>query len=73
MTRFIWVKDLDKRDHYLNVNHIVRVTKVPAYMHTRECAYLILRDGKELALSSEQGHTYDTADDVITKIQVAMA
>jgi UDP-N-acetyl-D-mannosaminuronic acid transferase (WecB/TagA/CpsF family) len=73
MTRFIYIKDIDKRDHYLNVHHIVRVTKHAAYMSMREQAYVILRDGKEIALSVDQGHTYDTYDDVIAKIGVALA
>ena len=69
MTKFIWVRDRDKIDHYLNVNHIIRVTKVPAHGSFSEAAYIILRDGKEaIRLSTD---TYDTADDVIHKIQVA--
>ena len=66
MTRFIWVRGHDKRDHYLNVNHIVRVSsgQFDAY------AYIMLRDGKEIRLSTDN---YDTAEDVIAKIQVASA
>lgn len=70
MTRFIWVRDIDKRDHYLNVNHIVRVTKIAARGQFSASAYIMLRDGKEISLFTD---TYDTADDVIAKIGVALA
>ena len=73
MTRFIWVKDGNKTDHYLNVNHIVQVTKVAASFNFSAYAFIILCDGKEIRLSTEQGHMYDTVDDVVAKIQVAMA
>ena len=73
MTRFIWIKDEDKRDHYVNVNHIIRVTKVAARGQFFAYEYVILRDGKEIRLTTEQGHTYDTAEDVIEKIQAALA
>jgi len=70
MTRFIWVRDADKRDHYLNVNHIVRVTQIAARGQYSASAYIMLRDEKEIRLSTD---SYDTAEDVITKIQVASA
>jgi hypothetical protein len=70
MTRFIWVRDRDKIDHYLNVNHIIRVTKFPERGVYSKAEYVILRDGKEIHLSTD---TYDTADEVITKIQMALA
>lgn len=70
MTRFIWVRDRDKIDHYVNVDHIIRVTKIPAYGQFSAAAYIILRDKKEIRLSDDK---FDTADDVITKIQVASA
>ena len=70
MTRFIWVKDADNRDHYLNVNHIIRVTKHPARGEFSASAYVILCDGKDIRLSTDK---YDTADDVIAKIGVALA
>lgn len=73
MTRFVWVKDEDKREHYLNVNHIIRVTKVAAHGQFSAYQYIILRDGKEIRLLTGQGHYYDTADDVIAKIGVALA
>jgi hypothetical protein len=69
MTKFIWVRDIDKRDHYLNVNHIVRVTKIAARGQFSASAYIMLRDGKEISLFTD---TYDTADEVITKIQAAL-
>lgn len=68
MTRFIWVRDSDKTDHYINVDHIIRVTKRPARGQFCAGAWIILRDAKEIHLSQDE---YDTADDVITKIQVA--
>jgi len=64
MTRFIWVRDIDSREHYINVNHIVHVTG------GRFDAYIMLRDGKTIRLSTDD---YDTAEDVIAKIQVASA
>lgn len=70
MTGFIWVRDIDKREHYINVNHIVRVTKVPQHGSYSSSEYIILRDGKEICLSTDD---YDTCEDVISKIQVAMA
>lgn len=74
MTRFIWVRDINKVDHYINVNHIARVTKVPAGNHISAHSFLIVNDGtvggKAITLSE---NNYDTADDVITKIQVASA
>lgn len=70
MTKFIWVRDRDKIDHYLNVNHIIRVTKVPAHGSFSEAAYIMLRDGKEIGLSTDK---FDTADEVIAKIGVALA
>jgi hypothetical protein len=70
MTRFIWVKDEDKREHYLNVNHIIRVTKVAAHGQFSAYAYIILRDAKEIRLSTDK---HDTADDVVAKIGVALA
>jgi arginyl-tRNA synthetase len=69
MTRFIWVRDADKLDHYLNVNHIIRVTKVAAHGQFSAYAYIMLRDGNGIRLSTDK---YDTADDVIAKIGVAL-
>jgi hypothetical protein len=70
MTRFIWIRDIDKIDHYINVNHIIRVTKIPAHASFSAKAYLVLHDNKDIVLSNEN---FDTADDVISKIQVAMS
>lgn len=70
MTRFIWIRDSDKVQHYVNVNHIVRVTRVPSHGSFSEHAYVVLIDDKHIALSKEQ---YDTYKDVIDKIGVAMA
>lgn len=70
MTRFIWIRDRDKIDHYVNVDHIIGVTKIPAHGEFSAMSYVILRDKKEISLSLDK---YDTADDVIAKIQVASA
>jgi hypothetical protein len=70
MTRFIWVRDCNKVEHYVNVEHIIRVKKVPAHGQFSAMAYVILRDEKEIVLSQD---TYDTADEVIAKIGVALA
>ena len=66
MTRFIWVKDSAGAEHYINVNHIIRVTK----RHADSAHYLTLITDGEIGLSQD---TYDTVEDVITKIQMAMA
>ena len=70
MTRFIWVRDIDKVDHYINVRHIARVTKVPAQGSYAARSIILMNHGREISLSTE---TYDTADEVIAKIQMAMA
>jgi hypothetical protein len=70
MTRFIWVRDRNKVDHYINVDHIIRVTKVPAHGQFSAASYLTLIKDGEISLSLDK---FDTADDVITKIQVASA
>ena len=70
MTRFIWVRDADKIEHYINVNHIIRVTKRPAHGSFSAAAYIVLRDEKENRLSNDK---HDTPDDVIAKIGVALA
>jgi len=69
MTKFIWVRDANKFEHYVNVDHIIRVTKMPAHGKYSASAYIILRDEKEIRLSSDE---YDTVDEVITKIQAAL-
>ena len=75
MTRFIWVRDNDKREHYINVRHIVRVTKVQpnAMLKSAGYAYIVLNDGspngKTINLFNDE---YDTVEDVIAKIQVAL-
>lgn len=70
MTRFIWVRDRDKVDHYVNVDHIIRVTKIPVRGQFSAASFLTLIKDGEISLSQD---TYDTADDVIAKIQVASA
>jgi hypothetical protein len=66
MNKFIWVRDRDKIEHYINVDHIIRVTKVAAHGQFSAYAYMILRDGKEIRLSQD---SFDTYQDVITKIE----
>ena len=69
MANFIWVRERGDIDHYINVNHIARVTKVPPKGHYTGSAYMTMSDGKrEITLSLDE---YDTADDVIAKIQQA--
>lgn len=79
MSRFIWVRDYDKREHYINVNHIARVTKVPPFngpLKSPGYSYIIVNDGttgtggKEIRLFNDE---YDTVEDVIAKIQIALA
>ena len=65
MTRFIWVRDRDKIDHYVNVDHIIKVTKIPAQAVYSAAAYIQLRDAKQISLSDDK---FDTAEDVIAKI-----
>lgn len=72
MSNFIWVRDRDKREHYINIDHIVRVTKVKPHNGYGDYAYLILNDGsqggKSIDLSKDD---FDTYQDVINKIQAA--
>ena len=70
MTRFIYVRDNVGITHYINVNHIIHVTKYTAADFGAELGYIYLRDGKEVLLSADK---FDTVEDVITKIQAAMA
>ena len=70
MTKFIWVRDRDKIEHYINVDHIIRVTKIPARGEFSAASYLTLIKDGEISLSVDK---HDTADDVIAKIGVALA
>jgi hypothetical protein len=70
MTRFIWVRDADLQDHYLNVKHIIRVTQVPAHGINPALSTIILSNENPIRLSLDK---YDTAEDVIAKIQLAMS
>lgn len=67
MSKFIWVRDRDKIEHYINVDHIVRVTNIHSHGVYSAAAYLVLKD-KTLNLSQDD---FDTYQDVITKIQAA--
>ena len=72
MSKFIWVRDRDKRQHFLNVDYIIRVTKVEAQGSYSAYAYLMIaeKDGsgknKSIELSKEE---YDTFEEVVAKIQ----
>lgn len=70
MTKFIWVRDRDKIEHYVNVDHIIRVTKIPAHGVYSAASFLIIDEGgssaKTVFLPEEE---FDTANDVISKIQ----
>lgn len=74
MSKFIWVRDRKKREHFLNIDHITRVTKVEAQGSYSAYAYLMIagKDGsgknKSIELSSEE---FDTFEDVVFKIQAA--
>jgi hypothetical protein len=74
MTKFIWVRDIDKKEHYINVDTITRVTKSPELGLYKAYSYIVIADGtpggKCINLSND---TFDTADDVIAKIQIASA
>ena len=74
MSKFIWVRDREKREHFINVDHIVRVTKVPAGGSYSTFGYIVMNEGtdsqKTIDLSSE---TYDSFEDVINKIQIVLA
>jgi hypothetical protein len=75
MSNFIWVRDRDKREHYINIDHIVRVTKVESkQIGYSDYAYIVLNEGhmtqKTIDLSKDD---FDTYQDVINKIQVAQS
>ena len=70
MSKFIWVRDRDKREHYINVDHIIAVTKVPAHGVYSGYAYIVLAKEGEIHLSEDE---FDTYEDVIAKIQQALA
>jgi hypothetical protein len=65
MTKFIWVRDVDKVDHFVSVNHIVHVTKIPATGVHPEYAYMVLSSAKEIHLSNDK---FDTYEEVVAKI-----
>lgn len=67
MSKFIWVRDRDKIEHYINVDHIVRVANIQAHGVYSASAYLVVKD-ITLFLSQDE---FDTYEDVITKIQAA--
>jgi hypothetical protein len=69
MTKFIWVRDREKREHYINVDHIINVTKIPAHGVYSAGSYLVLIKEREIALSQDE---FDTYEDVIAKIQAAL-
>ena len=75
MNKFIWVRDRDKREHYINIDHIVRVTKVESkQVGYGNYVYLVMNDiregSKSIDLSKDE---FDTYEDVIAKIQQALA
>jgi len=75
MNKFIWVRDREKREHYINIDHIVRVTKVESkQVGYGNYAYLVMNDiregSKSIDLSKDE---FDTYEDVIAKIQQALA
>lgn len=72
MSKFIWIRDRDKREHFVNVDHIVRVTKVPASATYSSYGYVVLNEGlqtqKTIDLSKDQ---FDTFEEVIEKVAQA--
>ncbi len=70
MNKFIWVRDRDKVERYINVDHIIAVTKVPAHGVYSDSAYIVLVKEGEISLSQDD---FDTYEDVIAKIQQALA
>jgi hypothetical protein len=70
MNKFIWVRDRDKVERYINVDHIIAVTKVPAHGGYNTSAYIVLVKEGEITLSQDD---FDTYEDVIAKIQQALA
>lgn len=72
MSKFIWIRDRDKREHFVNVDHIVRVTKVPASGTYSQYAYVVLNEGtaaqKTIDLSKDQ---FDTFEEVVEKVAQA--
>ncbi len=67
MNNFIWVRDKDKTQHYINV-YFVRVTKVPASGTYPEYGYMVLNEPHRdrINLSDDQ---FDTVDEVVSKIR----
>ena len=71
MIKFIWIRDSDNVEHFVNVHHIVRVCKVPANGKFSAYAYVILHEAsREIVLSNDK---YDTFNDVVAKIQGPLA
>jgi hypothetical protein len=72
MSKFIWIRDRDKREHFVNVDHIVRVTRVLGTSSYSQYGYVVLNEGhstqKSLDLSDV---SIDTFEEVIEKIAQA--
>lgn len=72
MSKFIWIRDRDKREHFVNVDHIVRVTRVPGSSTYSQYGYVVLNEGhsqqKSIDLSKDQ---FDTFEEVIEKVAQA--
>jgi hypothetical protein len=71
MNNFIWVRDRDKREHYINIDHIVRVTKVRASANLSEYAYIVINESGKHSSIDLSKDDFDTYQDVINKIQAA--
>ena len=70
MSKFIWVRDRDKREHFVNVDHIVRVTKIPSNPPYNHYSYIVINEGRDKQQTIELSNDdYDTCEDVISKIQ----
>ena len=74
MSKFIWVRDRDKVEHFINVDHIVRLTRVPVSGTFSERAYIMLNENSKfgdgtISLSIDESDTYK---DIFAKIQGAI-
>lgn len=70
MSKFIWVRDRDKTQHYINVDHIVRLCKSRSALSGSDFSYLVLAEsnGTKYINLSDDEKIYDTFDEVVKKI-----
>ncbi len=68
MNKFIWIRDHIDVEHYVNVSHIMHVSKVPAHGKYNESDFVVLKDGSRIWLRKD---SFDTYHDVVVKIEQA--